>query len=204
MASDAAQIGVALVGEDPLALSALLPLLAGTPRVRHLISAAPSRVLPADVEVVVWDLGLDARASLDRHRALLAEHPVVALVPEESLAGALLAAGARAVLDRAVESAALQQAIASVHAGLVVLDPDVVESLVRAAAPSADAPLLTARERQVLELLAQGSSNRVIAERLGVTEHTAKFHLNAILGKLGASSRTDAVVRAARLGLLLF
>lgn len=62
---------------------------------------------------------------------------------------------------------------------------------------------LTAREREVLELLGQGLSNRRLAERLGISEHTAKFHVNAILAKLGASSRTDAVVRAARLGLVV-
>jgi DNA-binding NarL/FixJ family response regulator len=54
---------------------------------------------------------------------------------------------------------------------------------------------------EVLHLLAEGLTNRAIAERLHISEHTAKFHVNAILGKLGASSRTEAVVRAARLGL---
>lgn len=201
-------IGVALVGEDPLALSALAPALASSTRVRHLLSAAPSRVLPPGVDVVVWDLGLDPRTALDRHRALLSDsgpgRAVIALVPEESLAAALLAAGARGVLDRGVEAAALVRAVEAVAAGLVVLDPDVAEALVRVASPTADAPSLTAREREVLELLAQGLANKAIAERLGVTDHTAKFHVNAILAKLGASSRTDAVVRAARAGLLLF
>jgi DNA-binding NarL/FixJ family response regulator len=55
----------------------------------------------------------------------------------------------------------------------------------------------------VLQLLAEGLSNRTVAERLGISEHTAKFHVNAILGKLGASTRTEAIVAAARLGLVL-
>ena len=61
---------------------------------------------------------------------------------------------------------------------------------------------LTAREHEVLSLVADGLRNREIAERLGVTEHTVKFHLAAVFGKLGATSRTDAVRRGFRLGLI--
>jgi DNA-binding NarL/FixJ family response regulator len=61
---------------------------------------------------------------------------------------------------------------------------------------------LTAREQDVLELLSVGLSNKRIAERLGISEHTVKFHINAIYGKLGASTRTEAVNRALRRGLL--
>ena len=71
--------------------------------------------------------------------------------------------------------------------------------------PVADALVepLTPREAEVLQLLAEGLTNRRIAERLGISEHTAKFHVNAILGKLGARSRSEAIAQAARLGLLL-
>jgi DNA-binding NarL/FixJ family response regulator len=62
---------------------------------------------------------------------------------------------------------------------------------------------LTAREMEVLQYVAQGLANKVIARRLNITESTVKFHVNAILGKLGAQSRTDAVVRATRLGLVM-
>lgn len=61
---------------------------------------------------------------------------------------------------------------------------------------------LTARELQVLRLLAEGLGNREIADHLGVSEHTVKFHLSAIFGKLGASTRTEAVRRALRSGLI--
>jgi DNA-binding NarL/FixJ family response regulator len=63
---------------------------------------------------------------------------------------------------------------------------------------------LTPRELEVLELLAAGLSNKEIAERLRVSFHTVKFHVNSILGKLGASSRTEVVGLAARAGLLHF
>lgn len=62
---------------------------------------------------------------------------------------------------------------------------------------------LTPRELQVLHLLAEGLSNKQIAKRLEISEHTAKFHLAAILSKLGVESRTEAAVRAVQLGLLL-
>jgi len=74
------------------------------------------------------------------------------------------------------------------------------------ASPSADDPetveTLTSREIQVLELLAEGRSNKAIAQRLGISDQTVKFHVAAISGKLGAVNRTDAVRRAIRRGLV--
>jgi DNA-binding NarL/FixJ family response regulator len=62
---------------------------------------------------------------------------------------------------------------------------------------------LTAREREVLQLMAQGMANKSIARELAISEHTVKFHVNAILSKFGAQSRTEAVVIASRAGLVL-
>jgi DNA-binding NarL/FixJ family response regulator len=62
---------------------------------------------------------------------------------------------------------------------------------------------LTPRETQVLQLIAEGKSNKTIARELDISEHTVKFHVNAILGKLNAASRTEAVVLATRLGLVM-
>jgi DNA-binding NarL/FixJ family response regulator len=62
---------------------------------------------------------------------------------------------------------------------------------------------LTPREMEVLQRLAEGLTNKAIAQELGISEHTIKFHVNAIMGKLHAQSRTEAVVRATRLGLIL-
>lgn len=71
--------------------------------------------------------------------------------------------------------------------------------------PSVEAELyeaLTPRELEVLEVLAEGLSNKAIAARLGITEHTVKFHVSAIFAKLGAENRTDAVRRGVRRGLI--
>jgi two-component system, NarL family, nitrate/nitrite response regulator NarL len=70
------------------------------------------------------------------------------------------------------------------------------------ARPAVSRPELTRRERQVLGLLAEGLSNKLVGARLGISEHTAKFHVSALLAKLEAETRTEAVVRAIQLDLL--
>jgi len=94
--------------------------------------------------------------------------------------------------------------MAAAH-GLVVLDPSLVNPVLEARDPSSASLVeeLTPRELEVLGLLAEGLPNKAIARRLGISDHTVKFHVNAVLGKLGAQSRTEAVVRATRLGLIL-
>jgi DNA-binding NarL/FixJ family response regulator len=98
--------------------------------------------------------------------------------------------------------------VRSAEAGLVLLDlPLAATSLAFAAtamgAPPPTTEPLTARELQVLQLVAQGLPNKGIARRLGISENTAKFHVASLCGKLGASSRTEAVTLAARRGLIL-
>lgn len=103
-------------------------------------------------------------------------------------------------------------AITAVAGGLITLDRQIASGLLTTTtqlAPASATPLageepLTARELEVLQLLAQGLPNKLIAQRLKISEHTAKFHVSAIMTKLGAASRTEAVTRAARRGLLLF
>ena len=122
--------------------------------------------------------------------------------------GAGLAFGA---LARDAGAEEITAAIAAVAGGLTVLDRQLATEALAAierprvaieASPVSDEPL-TAREREVLQLLAQGIPNKQIAQRLRISEHTVKFHVSAIMTKLGASSRTEAVTTAARRGLLL-
>ena len=129
--------------------------------------------------------------------------PCAILVASDARAPEILGAGAAAVLSREISPERLRAALIAVGAGLVVLDA----ALARTGLPDASVEAepgeeLSARERQVLTLLASGLSNRKIAERLGISEHTAKFHVMSILAKLGAATRTEAVVIAARRGLL--
>jgi DNA-binding NarL/FixJ family response regulator len=103
-----------------------------------------------------------------------------------------------------VDAAKLAQALRAASQGLYVLHEDFASLLTPLRPARDDAPpeSFTPRELEVLQLLATGLSNRGIAERLAISEHTAKFHVNSILSKLGAHGRTEAVVRAARLGLI--
>jgi DNA-binding NarL/FixJ family response regulator len=108
--------------------------------------------------------------------------------------------GLRAAVPIDVTAEELAAAVRAVHAGLLVLHPDALHPAV-AGDPAAGAPL-TAREREIVELIADGASNRVIAARLAISRHTVKFHVASILGKLGARSRTEAVALALRRGVL--
>jgi len=119
-----------------------------------------------------------------------------------------LRAGIRAVLPRDISADQLAAAIQAAGSGLLVLHPAKVEEGLEDSANTSRAPTelaepLTAREIEVLQLLASGLSNKEIAARLNISEHTAKFHVASILGKLGAGSRTEAVSLGIRRGLVL-
>jgi DNA-binding NarL/FixJ family response regulator len=87
-----------------------------------------------------------------------------------------------------------------------VIDPGDLESLVAAGVPqpaAEPATPLTSREREVLRMLADGAANKTIAWKLGISEHTVKFHVAQILAKLNAGTRTEAVTLGIRQGLIL-
>jgi DNA-binding NarL/FixJ family response regulator len=138
--------------------------------------------------------------------------PVLVLTDASGLMEALQA-GAAAVLWESADGDSLCTAIRAAAHGLTVVSAEFRDHLVDASGPRSalesdgeDAPPaidLTPRELQVLRLLAEGASNKSIARCLGITPHTAKFHVASIVAKLGATGRTDAVAKAMRLGLLM-
>ncbi len=194
-----------LVGEDALARAGLRAVAeaAGLRVVADVSPAEVDEATEGDADAVAWDVA--PRGPLDGLRGLSARLPVVALVWAEDQAGEVLAAGARAVVLRDRLEERLLPAVTAAVAGLVAVDEAVADSVFRPRPATAQALVepLTARELEVVQLLAEGLTNRRIGERLGISEHTAKFHVNSILGKLGASSRSEAVAQAARLGLVL-
>jgi DNA-binding NarL/FixJ family response regulator len=112
-----------------------------------------------------------------------------------------------AYLTPAAGSAELGAAVHAVAAGLVALDPGLVGGVGRdwrVLGPTVEGPSeeLTQREREVLHLVAEGLTNKAVAQRLSISDHTVKFHVASILAKLGAGSRTEAVHLAARYGLI--
>lgn len=123
--------------------------------------------------------------------------PLLVLLSEGDDAFEAIAAGARGAISRGSSPSRIHAALRAIAEGLIVIDREPS----RGAEPLADP--LTAREQDVLELLASGLTNKEIATRLGITDHTVKFHVNAILAKLGAETRTEAVVHAAKLGIVV-
>ncbi|WP_250030066.1 response regulator [Paractinoplanes maris] len=155
-------------------------------------------------DVVLLDMvlpGMDGVAVL-RELARCALPAKVLVVTSFTDRGRLLAAvraGARGYLSKDVDPQALVAAVRSVHAGHLLLEPDVAATLLGA---PADLPALTARERDVLALIADGRSNREIARALVVAEKTVKTHVSSILMKLGLADRTQAALHAVRTGLV--
>jgi DNA-binding NarL/FixJ family response regulator len=197
----AAPLRVAVVSDDALARGGLAALLEreGLEVVARVeaATAAPDAIGPADA--VALDAGGDA-AALEALRAIAV--PVVALVETDAQASEALDAGARGAVLRSAAPDRIAAALAAAAHDLVAVDaalaPEVLRPLPRARA----AGDLTAREAEVLALLAEGLANKAIAARLGIAERTAKFHVESILAKLGAESRSEAIVKAARLGLV--
>ena len=163
-------------------------------------------LLPLDIykpDVIVWDVSWETPNAVNS-LGLLPEDapPVLALAVTSDQAAQARAAGAQALLSRDASPEALAAAAVALSHGLQVTDPALAGVSAVATPELGSASLLTPREQDVLKLLAEGLPNKGVASRLEVSEHTVKFHVNSIMGKLNAQSRTEAVILATRLGLL--
>jgi DNA-binding NarL/FixJ family response regulator len=130
----------------------------------------------------------------------------VLLAPDlqSSWTGDALRSGIRAVLPGDLGPREILAALEAAAAGLAVLHPQDIPALVaERPLPAAPSQTLTAREIQVLAMLAEGHGNKTVAWKLGISEHTAKFHVASILSKLNAGTRTEAVTLGIRRGLIL-
>jgi DNA-binding NarL/FixJ family response regulator len=168
-------------------------------------------------EVIVVDVTQHTAKALADIRDLAFDRPILALVREGQEAEALTA-GADGAIRRDSKPRAIAAAIEALHHGLSVLDLKFVKGGALTRVPAAAQPIsmpgalatitksandvLTPRESEVMTLLAEGLSNKEIAVKLEISEHTAKFHVNSILQKMGAQKRVEAVVRAAKMGLI--
>ena len=165
--------------------------------------------------VFLLDVSMPNRNGIDTLKQLKKEFPklpvlILSMHPEEQYAVRALKAGASGYVIKKSELDELLLGIQAVHRGnpyfsSSIGDGDLTDYLWQLKSNSGRVgyDLLTAREREVLQLLTQGLANKTIAAQLSISEHTVKFHVNAIMTKLGAQSRTDAVVRATRLGLVI-
>jgi DNA-binding NarL/FixJ family response regulator len=205
-----ASLRVLVAGDDTQVIGDAATLLRSQAGVEVLgpisVSAlAPGTASSAGADVIVLVAGPDHKHTLDVLRDLDDGGAAVLVLspPGLDVPGAL-GAGGRGMLARGTEVEVLDAAVRAVAGGLVVVDPSLWEfgrpSIEQGGLPPVEE--LTARETEVLQSVAAGLSNKEIARRLGVSEHTVKFHVDAILGKLGAHTRTEAATRAARLGLI--
>ena len=209
-------IRVSIVAASPLARAGLKNLLTGTDLaiVESVASAGMlggDRGLEAESDVIIADLsGESFESSLASLANPAADTPII-LVIDQAATTAMqpaLRAGVRAVLSNDVDSDQLIAAVQAVAAGLYVSQSANVAgefptSTQASAFLTALQEPLTPREREVLYLLASGLGNKQIADCLKISEHTVKFHVASILGKLNAGSRTEAVAIGIRRGLVL-
>jgi len=210
-------IRVFIVAASPMIRAGLHSMLADS-RVDIVGSAADlesisGQLVDVEPDVVLVEAAADAQEELLNaleDAEVAQEYPVMLLSeqPKTAWLSKVLRAGVRAVLPPDVAAEQLRAALEAAAAGLVVIHPSELDTVLSAAiGPSA--PLdellepLTRREREVLQMLAAGLANKEVAARLAISDHTVKFHVASILGKLGASTRTEAVSAGIRRGLVM-
>ena len=177
------------------------------------VSSLAEQLIDAEADVVLIDATGEEPAALVQALSsaeIAFEVPVIVLTDDNSanLSARAMRAGVRAVLPPDISREQIFGALQAAAAGLVVFHPQGLGEMLPAATPAADsladlAEPLTRREREVLQMLASGLANKEIAARLNISDHTVKFHVASLLGKLGASSRTEAVALGIRRGLVL-
>jgi two-component system, NarL family, response regulator YdfI len=154
-----------------------------------------------DVVLVDLESVSETHTTQDWLHELLDLTPIIFLSPvsDSAIFNRLLRTSGGAMLRADATADQIVQAIHAVSVGLVAIDGSLFPEL---ETPAEFLEELTSRETEVLQLLAEGFANREIANRLEISEHTIKFHIRSILGKLGASTRTEAVTRGYRAGLI--
>jgi len=196
---------VLVLAQSPFARAGLESLLRATGSVDVVGSVAHwAEYSGEDPDVILadWENGDDPSIEMTDGSP---EAAWVVIADDPGLSGVAdaLRSGIRAVLPRRSSASQIVAAIEAAAVGFVVLQPGDLEGLLVNPQPASLAEPLTPREVEVLGMLAEGQSNKSIAHRLGISEHTVKFHVTSIMGKLSAGSRTEAVTQGIRQGLIM-
>ena len=193
-------IRVAIAAASPVVRAGLESLVGSSPGM-ELAGSFPDA---SGIEALRPDVVLAA----GRFEPLDGESPPIVLLADHQTAFTLeqFHAGVRAVLPPDASPATILAAVETAAGGMAALDARELETLL-AGAPqlqaAAETGRLTARELEVLRMMAEGAANKTIAWKLGISEHTVKFHVASILGKLEAGTRTEAVTTGIRKGLVM-
>ena len=158
-------------------------------------SSLASQAAELEAGVVLWQLAAEEEPASILHA--LRNTPVLVLAQKPSMD--LIRSGARGVLPVDATPEQIGAALRALATELVVIAPEAIHRTQTAPLGSA----LTARETEVLRMIGAGLANKEIAYRLGISEHTVKFHVSALLGKLGAASRAEAIAIGVRRGIVL-
>ncbi len=206
------RLQVLILAGYPALRAGLAALLAGDPGIETVDDRAPffgpDGVIEVsdrdDPDAIVADAASIGDATLDDLHERYPTAPVVFIGAVPALDDADAFRFPVGYLAADIDGPALSAAVRAVAQGLTVVAPGLLAaSQEQPGTPtSTSVDLLTPREREVLALVANGLPNKAIARELGISEHTAKFHVGSLLGKLGASSRAEAVMLATRRGLL--
>jgi DNA-binding NarL/FixJ family response regulator len=204
--SEFVAIRVLIVSSDSLARTSLEASLSGFEGVRVVGLANLNEELAAAIDTFQPDVLLidaDENADSSSLYELLIDLGVPLLLLSDQRPD--LDSPGDGWLTRGSRPEQIRAALQAIAHGLIVLDKDQYEFFLTPSFGTDENPVdpLTPRELEVLQLVAEGLTNRAIAFRLGISEFTVKFHINAILTKLDAQSRTEASIKAARLGLIL-
>jgi DNA-binding NarL/FixJ family response regulator len=162
-------------------------------------------------DVVIMDLQMPERNGIEATREIVAGSPhigvlVVTMFEDDDSVFAAMRAGARGYLLKGSDHAEIIRAITAVASGEAIFGPAIATRLMAYFASSGNGPAqafpeLTAREREVLELIAQGQSNAKIAERLVLSQKTVRNHVSNVFTKLQVLDRAQAIVKARQAGL---
>jgi len=207
-AKEQSKIRVLVVDDHPIMRVGIAAIIEATPDMTTVAQAGSGeeaidlfeKYLP---DITLMDLRLPGMSGVEAIRALIARHPGAKFVVLTTYEGdedihQALSAGARSYIIKGMPHDALVSALRRVHAGGRFLPPPVSRAL-HSRLPNSD---LSTREREVLDLIVRGKSNKEIANDLGITESTVKCHVSVILMRLNVSDRTQAVVMALQRGLV--
>lgn len=208
---------VLLVDDHPLFLDGVRAALSATPGMEvvgeaHTAAEAVELAAAVTPDVVLMDLNLPDGSGIDATREVIEASPgshvlVITMSADDDAVVAAMRAGARGYVVKGAGRQDLLQAVATVASGSAVFSPAVASRLGTyfsglAAQPGREMfPQLSAREREVLDLMARGMDNRRIARALFLSDKTVRNHVSTVLTKLGASDRAEAIARARRAGL---
>jgi two-component system, NarL family, response regulator YdfI len=211
---EALVIGVLVVARSGVMRAGLEALIATDPALEIVGSTAyfdlPSQIEQQRPDVVLWEWSAQEEESFPILSTVNGVQPAIVLLIDdlsESAIAEFLRAGVRAILPSDVTTDEMMGAIVAAATGLTVLHSDITDILLPTLPtrplPEMSPQTLTPREIEVLGMLAEGLSNKTIARRLILSEHTVKFHISSLFSKLNVSSRTEAVILGARQGLIL-